>query len=180
MFGEKIIMQKAVMSILGVFALLLLSLGCQRDDICAESTLTTPLLRISFYDNESPNDSIPKVPTNLTVLAEGGNGNFLTRENTSEISIPLKTDADITTYQFILNDATATDSTSTGNTDVISFTYARNQVYINRACSFRMSYVNLQAKLQPESQENDNWIKDIIVKKSTIEDETTTHISIYH
>tara|TARA_R100000935_G_scaffold28134_1_gene48427 strand:- start:2076 stop:2618 length:543 start_codon:yes stop_codon:yes gene_type:complete len=179
MFGEKISMQNTVRSIIAIFALLLFSLGCQRDDICPESTLTTPLLKISFYDNESPNDSIPKVPTNLRIRAVGIDEDYPLTGNSSEISIPLKTDVDLTTYQFILNDATATDSTAMGNTDVIAFTYARNQVYINRACSFKMSYVNLQAKLQPESQENDNWIKDIFVLTSTIEDETTTHISIY-
>lgn len=173
-------MKNGVLALLGIFALFLVVMGCQKDDICAESTLTTPLLKISFYDNESPNDSIPKVPTNLTIIAEGAEGNYKTRINTSEVSIPLRTDVDITTYQFILNAAaSANNSTSVENKDVITFTYARNQVYINRACSFRMSYVNLQATLENETPNTENWIKNAIVLNSTIEDETTTHISIY-
>ena len=173
-------MKNGVLALLGIFALFLVMMGCQKDDICAESTLTTPLLKISFYDNESPNDSIPKVPTNLTIIAEGAEGNYKTRINTSEVSIPLRTDVDITTYQFILNAAaSANDATSVENNDVITFTYARNQVYINRACSFKMSYVNLQATLENETPNTENWIKNAIVLNSTIEDETTTHISIY-
>ena len=172
-------MKNGGIALLGIFAMLLVVMGCQKDDICPESTLTTPLLKISFYDNESPNDSIPKVPTNLSVLAEGGDGNYLTRVNSSEISIPLRTDVDATTYQFILNSAATTESTSTENIDEIAFTYARNQVYINRACSFRMSYVNLQATLENETPSTQNWIKKVTILNSTIEDETTTHISIY-
>jgi len=180
MFGKTISMKNGVMAFLALFAMFLLVVGCQKDDICSETTLTTPLLKISFYDNDSPNDSIPKLPTNLTIIAEGAERNYRTRINTSEVSIPLRTDVDITTYQFILNAAaSADDSTSVENKDVITFTYARNQVYINRACSFKMSYVNLQATLENETPIAENWIEDVIVLNSTIEDETTTHISIY-
>ena len=44
---------------------LLVSLGCQRDDICAESIETTPLLIIRFYDIEEPDEL--KAPQNLSI-----------------------------------------------------------------------------------------------------------------
>ncbi len=72
------------------------------------------------------------------------------------------------------------DDTSEENIDVIDFTYARNREYINRACSFRVTYVDLDAKRQIETPEINNWIKRIVVEQPTVEDETSTHISIFH
>ncbi len=177
MFGKKIKLHRAPVIFLGLF--LLVNLGCQRDDICPESTLTTPLLKISFFDIDD--QEVPKPPVNLSVKAESVDSNFLTRENDSEISIPLRTDVDFTTYEFILNARAASDTISAeGNKDVIAFTYARDQVYINRACSFKVTYVNLAADLVEENPVANNWIKEITVVQSTIEDETTTNISIFH
>ncbi len=177
MFGKKIKLYRAPGIFLGLF--LLVNLSCQRDDICSESTLTTPLLKISFFDFDD--QEVPKSPINLSVKAESLDSNFLTRVNASEISIPLRTDVDLTTYEFILNARAASDTTSAeGNKDVIAFTYGRNQVYINRACSFKVTYVNLAANLETENPVANNWIKEITVVQSTIEDETTTNISIFH
>jgi hypothetical protein len=180
MFGKKIKFQNSSRLIFGLILLLLLNLGCQRDDICAESTVITPLLKISFFDNESVGDTIPKPVTNLSVIAEGDTVNFINRVNTSEISIPLKTDVDFTTYEFILNARAEGDNTSVENSDIVDFTYARNQEYINRACSFRVTYINLEASVEPETPVSNKWIKRIVVDQSTIIDETTTHISIFH
>ena len=177
MFGKKIKLLRAS----GIFLLLVLlvNLSCQKDDICAESTVITPLLKISFFDAEADSDTIPKPVANLTIRAEGGNGNFPISANPSEINIALKTDVDLTTYEFILNESDD-DDTSEENIDVIDFTYARNREYINRACSFRVTYVDLDAKKRIETPEINNWIKRIVVEQPTVEDETTTHISIFH
>jgi len=180
MFGKKIKYKNSSRLILGLILLLLLNLGCQRDDICAESTVITPLLKISFFDAESGNDSIAKPVTNLSIRSVDTTENFLNRVNTSEISIPLKTDVDFTTYEFILNARAIGDSTSVENTDIVEFTYARDQEYINRACSFRVTYIDLVAKFQAETPDTNKWIKRIKVDQSTVEDETTTHISIFH
>ena len=180
MFGKKVNFKNSSRLILGSVLLLLLNLGCQRDDICAESTVITPLLKISFFDAESGNDTIAKPVTNLSIKSVDTTGNFLTRVNTSEISIPLKTDVDFTTYEFILNARAAGDSTSVENTDIVDFIYARNQEYLNRACSFRVTYIDMVAKVQAETPAANKWIKRIKVDQSTVEDETTTHISIFH
>jgi len=178
MFGKKIKLLRTP----GIFLLLVLlvNLSCQRDDICAESTLITPLLKISFFDNEADSDTIPKTVTNLRVRALGDTLSFIDRENTSEISIPLKTDVDLTTYEFILNARADNDTTSVENVDVINFTYARNREYINRACSFKVTYLDLRAIRQVETPAINNWIKRIEVEQPTVEDETTIHISIFH
>lgn len=160
--------------------LALFNFSCQRDDICPDSTPITPLLRISFFDIENP--EIPKPPTNLRVKAADMDSIFLNRVNVSEISIPLKTDVDFTEYEFILNAQAITvdDSLSNSNTDKIRFTYARNEIYINRACSYKVNYINLKASPQTLAEDTDRWIKNIVVEEENIENETNTHIFIYH
>lgn len=154
--------------------------GCQKDDICPESTVITPFVQISFYDFEDESDTISKPVNNLKLRAQGDSLAFGTLINGAQASIPLKTDVDFTTYEFILNARATGDSTSVENTDIVDFTYARTQEYINRACSFRVTYINLEADLETETSVANNWIKEIRVDQSTVEDETTTHISIFH
>ncbi len=102
--------------------------------------------------------------------------------NVSEISIPLRPNVNVTDYLFILN-APATPATGqdppadNSNTDRILFSYTPEQIYINRACSFKVNYLNLTAIVQPDS---DNWISSITVQERNVENETNTHIFIYH
>jgi hypothetical protein len=162
----------------GMIFLALINFSCQRDDICPDSTPITPLLRISFFDIENP--EVPKPPTNLRVKAADMDSIFLNRVNISEISIPLKTDVDFTEYDFILNAQVITEVDSVSNTDKIRFTYARNEIYINRACSYKVNYINLKASPQTLAEDSDRWIKNIVVEEENIENETNTHIFIYH
>ncbi len=162
----------------GLIILALINFSCQRDDICPDSTPITPLLRISFFDLENP--EVPKPPTNLRVKAADMDSIFLNRVNVSEISIPLKTDVDFTDYEFILNAQVSTENDSVSNTDKIRFTYARNEIYINRACSYKVNYINLKASPQTLAEDADKWIKNIVVEEENIENETNTHIFIYH
>jgi len=162
----------------GLIFLALINFSCQRDDICPDSTPITPLLRISFFDIE--NTEVPKPPTNLRVKAADMDSIFLNRVNVSEISIPLKTDVDFTEYEFILNAQVITEEDSVSNTDKIRFTYARNEIYINRACSYKVNYINLKASPQTLVEDTDRWIKNIVVEEENIENETNTHIFIYH
>ena len=76
--------------------------SCEKDDICDANTVTTPRLVISFYD--VTNSSVAKNVTNLKIIGEGMTdgvsfkGSTLINGNT--VSIPLKTDADTTTFSF--------------------------------------------------------------------------------
>jgi hypothetical protein len=181
MFRKKIKKRSWNLSLIILICFVLpINSGCQRDDICPVSTPTTPLLRISFFDvNER---DVPKPPTNLRIKAADLEPILPDRVNVSEISIPLRPNANVTEYQFILN---ATGSPATGqdppadnsNTDRILFSYTPEQVYINRACSYKVNYLNLTAIVQ---QDNNNWIRSITVQERNVENETSTHIFIYH
>lgn len=154
--------------------------SCQRDDICPESTETTPQVRISFFDFEERD--IPKPPSNLRVKLSGTDSILLNRVNVADIRIPLRTNRNVTEYDFILNaavlDTTGVDTT--GNPDKLIFAYARNEIYINRACSYKVNFIDLNVDLQPEQDASTFWIREINVAEETIENETNTHIFIYH
>jgi hypothetical protein len=174
-----------------VIALFALCVGyafwsCEKDDICAEGTATTPSLVIQFFNNE--NRTVARRVTNLRVAGQGMPGPILwggaEAETVSDtiIRVPLRTGMDTTTYGFT-NNSTATDGTR--NQDIITFNYTRNEVYVSRACGYKtLFYLNDNI---PGSSENPvldaggdgPWISEIVVVKPNIENENETHINIY-
>lgn len=169
---------------IAVILLLIIPLNqsCQRDDICPASTSTTPIINIVFFDAEE--EDIPRPPVNLRVRSLDPDTIIFNRLNVSEISLPLRTDVDITEYEFTIYapeiPAEGEEEVPQENTnaDVINFTYSRNEVYVNRACSYKVEYLGLQADLE---QDNNRWINRLTVEMANIVNETdTTHISIYH
>ena len=170
-------------------ALLFSGIACQRDDICPETTDTTPLLIIRFYENEEPNDL--QSPQNLSIRAidsdsinfvinTGGNSPVrYFRFSGDSIAIPLKTNADQTSYVFTLNTA-ANDTTASnsGIRDTLSFTYARSEEYINRACAYKVNYIGLKTSLRNSGEES-GWIQDVEIEQTDIEDENQAHVSIF-
>lgn len=148
--------------------------GCTRDDICSEDTATTPLLLIEFRDISNRLEI--KAITSLRVLVNNADTTeaFLGDSDTL-IAIPLNTRATITEFQFIKNSG---DSINT-NTDIISFTYSTQDIYVNRACAFKTVYNNLQVDVEPEVG-NENWIRDFTILKDTIANENEAHLTIFH
>ncbi len=167
------------MKIKKIFILLLLvSLvfsGCESDDICAAETPTTPQLIIEFFDFDSNVSAIP----NKLKIQEFGTTKNLGIFNESKIKLPLKTDSDVTKYSFTLN----SDITTAINLDNLEFNYARNSVYISRACGYKTNFILdtnktiLIAETPPTP--STEWIKRISVTKPNILNEDETHIKIY-
>lgn len=170
---------------IALFALLLSAsyfISCEKDDICAEGTPTTPSLVIKFF--ERTNTSQAKNVTNLKVIAEGMTAGvpFGTTDvtSTNTIQIPLRTDVNTTTYRFIQR-STATDGTA--NEDIITFNYTRNELYVSRACGYKTHFYLEPA---PDGAVYDPgtdgaWIgpNGVSVEKANIEDENAAHIHIY-
>lgn len=156
-----------------IFIIILVTSGCTSDDICSEGSPKTPLLIITFKDFTNP--QLAKQVSNLTIKTTDENPITLANQVTTDsIAIPLNNNSNSNPLYFIKNDS----DDNTGNIDTIIFTYDRKDIYINSACGFIANYTNLQATLEPES--NTNWIQQISILKTTIEDETSAHISILH
>lgn len=146
--------------------------NCEKDDICAETTPTTPLIVIEFYD--FINQSQLKNVTNLGV-AESSQTTGFAFNGVSTISIPLKTNEDSTTFNFVLN---GTDNDATNDiADSIIFSYNRTNTYISRACGYKTTFqLNETNGLNISSS---NWILDYEIVQPNIENNNETHVKIY-
>ncbi len=166
-----------------ISTVLFFSFGCERDDICAETTITTPKLVIVFRDAEDPTKT--KRVENFNAKAIGEEDfYFETPVNDTIVKLPLKTSMGNTNYQFIINSVENTDEdeedTPAPNTDEINFIYTPVDVFVSRACGYKTEFLELDANLIGE-QNNANWIDNINVQQpNNIVNEFTTHLYFYH
>lgn len=147
--------------------------SCERDDICAAATVTTPKLVIEFFDINNPGN--PKSVRDLVVSEVENDTTGLLFNSTSSIAVPLKTNDIETKYVFNLN----ANSETGGLVDTLTFSYATDQLYVNRACGFKVNFIDFQASIETEANP-DSWIEDIRVRENSIENEFETHIFIFY
>ncbi|GIQ60125.1 hypothetical protein Flavo103_32610 [Flavobacterium collinsii] len=181
---------KKIISLLLIFTFGLSS--CEKDDVCDANTPTTPRLVITFYSDAEP--TLKQNVKDLMVIggAEGENkgivfnksitdetnpARYVTNSNT--VSIPLRTDQNTTTYRFVYNSLSTNPATK--NTDILTFYYTHQNVYVSRACGFKTTFTLDQLKpfSLVDSGNDILWIKQIFVKKLNVELENETHVEIY-
>lgn len=171
-----------------------LTISCERDDICAEATPTTPRLIIDLFDLSSQEDS--KNVFDLVVIGVGNDevldGFFVI--NTDNIILPLKTEdsgtgevASSTQYilhkEYTFDDNDTPDDTSDdiigGNPDIITINYSTELVFVSRACGYKTIFQNVTITIEDDG---DNWIlsRQSINDNQSVEDETTTHFNFFH
>lgn len=169
--------------------LLLLLIGlvftCERDDICPESTATTPRLIIEFNDIANFEDS--KNVRQLTVIGIDDEGNdvntLISRTTTNELALPLRivTEGENTTSRFkLIRDADFdidNNPNTVSNTDIITITYIPEFVYVNRACGFKSIFNSIGIEI--ESDDN-QWILGQNINIENIENELNAHITLFH
>ncbi|MEQ3690539.1 MAG: DUF6452 family protein [Flavobacterium sp.] len=158
--------------------------NCEKDDICAESTPTTPRVVIEFYDAANP--TVLKNATNLRIEEVGTTNGVVSNTalddtnplkylfNSSKVFIPLKTFDDISGFNFKFNYDAASE-----NSDEIVFNYTRQNIYVSRACGYKTNFTldaTTGAVLTPDGN---NWIQSITIEQPTIANENETHIKIY-
>lgn len=162
--------------------LILVSLwSCERDDICASTTPTTPHLIINFYNINDRAES--KTVRRMNVSAEG-NMNYIVYDKTlASITLPLRVETldNMNTTRFLLTRDmdydTDNDSTTVSNTDIFEVVYSPELIYVSRACGYKSIFNDLSASRDTDSS---NWIIDIEVLTTTINNEDAAHINIYH
>ncbi len=157
-------------------------LGCERDDICAETTSTTPNLIIDLYnatDTEKKKNVADLYVIGVNQNAPLSNYNIV---STNKLILPLRTDIDST--QYILRKGTklnndGTINTAVGNVDTLTIKYTRNEIYVSRACGYKTIFENTSLTIKKDT---DNWILSRIslLDNNTLKDETKTHFNIYH
>lgn len=171
----------------------LISYNCERDDICAETTPTTPRLMVEFYDATETEELKPV--TRLTVYGEGlannptndnTEGTLVYNTNATAIELPLLigNEGEITTSRFILEKDTNLrldeDVDTDSNIDIIEISYETEFVYVSRACGYKSIFKNLQVSF--ETSDDGAWISGIEVVDTIeiVENENTVHVRILH
>jgi hypothetical protein len=147
--------------------------NCEKDDICAETTPTTPKLVIEFYDAANPTEL--KNVTNLGI-AEPTFDTGYAFNAVSSITVPLRTNQNTTTIRFVLN-GSDTDTTNDLFND-ITFNYTTNQIYISRACGYKSNF-NLDTTILTDVPTQPNWISSVEIIQPNVENENETHVKIY-
>lgn len=172
--------------------LLLTTVSCEKDDICPESTPTTPKLILRFYDISNQDDTKNVTSFGVTSLDENGETFVLSGFNgvtTDSISLPLRiqtTAENFTRFTFYKDFAVddngtpndPSDDIFSGNPDVITFAYKREDVFVSRACGFKTIFKELILTVELDG---DNWIiNSEILNNSTVENEISAHVKIFH
>ncbi len=148
--------------------------NCEKDDICAEGTPTTPRVIIEFYDATAT--TTLKNVTSLGVIEPTFATGFAFTA-VSKIQVPLRTNATTTTLNFIQN-GSDTD-TSNDNIDAVTFNYETQEVYISRACGYKMIFQLDAIDGVITTPDANNWIQNIVVTQPDIENENEVHVKIY-
>lgn len=168
-----------------VILTILLGTSCERDDICAETTPTTPHLIIRFYDvNEQENTKQVRLLTVNGIDPEGNVlENVISSISTDSIVLPLRFQQEgiVTASRFALkrdSDFDTDNNESTvSNTDIIVVSYTPEFIYVSRACGYKSVFNDTQNTLILDT---DNWIFGYEISNSTIDNENAAHIILYH
>ncbi|MBJ7881067.1 DUF6452 family protein [Gelidibacter salicanalis] len=155
--------------------------SCERDDICASATPTTPHLIIRFYNINERSET--KTVRRMNVFEENSSKYILLDKTLDSIILPLRIDAlDTTnTTRFIIERDgdydTDEDDNTVSNIDTLEVSYTPELIYVSRACGYKSIFNNLVAS---RASDENNWILDVQVINNTINNEDAAHINIYH
>ncbi|MVO10907.1 hypothetical protein GOQ30_17180 [Flavobacterium sp. TP390] len=166
-------------SVIVLIILVLLSFwNCEKDDLCAESTPTTPRVVIEFYDAVNPD--VAKSVTNLKYFevndADEGISDTLTTASGTKILIPLKTFQNENTVRFKLILNGSDDDVSNDITDFVRFNYSKEDIYISRACGYKTIF---ELNATDGFEKTTNWIQVGGIVDYSVTNENETHVKIY-
>ncbi|MDG1374229.1 MAG: DUF6452 family protein [Flavobacteriaceae bacterium] len=158
---------------------LIVIFSCEKDDICPETTQTTPRLVIEFYNLSSP-DEILAVP-GLFAIGLDADGLEVPIYNEivttrSSITLPLKTNDIITEFK-LYKSYDVVDGVVSGNPDTIKITYEAEDVYVSRACGYKTIF---DIQTFAITSDSDQWMigSDILIREIT--NENDIHVKILH
>ncbi len=167
---------KKILAIGAILMIIISFSACEKDDICVDGD--TPLLVVGFYDINDT--ATAKKVTKLRVAGmdqEFTVNTVADRTDLDQIEIPLRINNQSTSFVLISNSASNSSNEETGNADVVTFNYETKEVFVSRACGFIANYDSLNGTITTDT---DNWIKGIEIAQTTINDQATAHVKIFH
>lgn len=156
--------------------------SCEKDDLCADGTPTTPGLIMEFYNID--NRTVLKPVSNFAFYVPGMQDTIKPTGSVSKIEVPLKTDVLSTQWAFRLTLPEAGGVVR--NTDLITFNYITRDEFVSRACGYKTLFtLNANTNdapnpvLEDTDPADDLWIQEIYVEQPNINDENEVHVKIY-
>ena len=134
--------------------------GCEQDSICIDPT--TPNLIIRFYDFENPDET--KAIQLDSIWAEGKQ-QYIKDVTSDSVAIFLDINENFTQYNF--SSETAVDK--------INFEYNRKDVFVGRSCGYKTIFEDFQI-----GSATNNWIKEIEIINTIIDNDTAAQVYIFH
>jgi hypothetical protein len=144
--------------------------SCEKDDICLSDTPRSPRLIVKMVDKDDPtlyksaNDLLIKVVDNDSINIQ----------SSDSITLNLNPYKNYTQFEFILNQGSENE-----NIDTLQINYSLNNIYIDRACGYKTSFIFNSNALTLINEKN-NWIESYLILKDTILNEEQAHMAILH
>ena len=146
-----------------LFLLVIILIGCEKDDICIEGSENTSRITLGFIDYKSkgPKDiSLESIRgIGIDSIIEGINGNYL--------KFPLMVNSDITKYVFEYNQTL----------DTLTIHHRTIHKYLNRSCGYISNFI---VKSDTEISKNHGWIREVSILNDSIFNEEKTNILIHY
>lgn len=174
-------MKRLIASIAVLLIITSYLMSCEKDDICAEDTPTTPGLVVEFYKEGT---SVTNTVQNFVYYVPGSPKRDTLASGT-KITLPLRTDLDEVIWALEYNTVSSGGIKYT-KTDLFTVKYTRKNSYVSRACGYKTTFtLNADTQQDPnpflsdiESPE-DLYIEDVVVVTPNIETENEVHVKIY-
>ena len=156
-------------------------ISCEKDDICSESTITTPRLIITFKDVTDPEQSkaveslgVYAIVNDEMILLDDVNG------TTDSIAIPLNNNDEFSHFKFY-KDFTNNDIIN-GISNDIYINHNNSSVFISRACGFANNYsITSFFNYNPNNDQSEaSWVSEFEIVNSIVSNENQSHVKIFH
>ncbi len=148
---------KKIISLLVI--LLFLFTSCENDDFCAEAS--TPRLVIGFYDVDN-SETYKEVPIYVWATEKDSLYSLVVVDS---ILVPLDTQNNTATYNLA----------TTNIVDQFVFSYTTKDEFISESCGYVSTFNDFSI-----DSHTDNWIERVEISTTTIDNETATHVKVYH
>ena len=144
--------------------------SCEKDDICLSDTPSSPRLIVRMVDKDDP--TLYKLANDLLIKVVDNDS--INIKSSDSIILNLNPYKNYTQFEFILNQGSENE-----NIDTIQINYSLNNIYIDRACGYKTSFIFNSNALTLINEKN-NWIESYLILKDTIINEEQAHMAILH
>jgi hypothetical protein len=144
-----------------LFLMVVIISSCEKDDFCTQNPVT-PKLILAFYNTDSRNDL--KTIEQLYVWAEGKEDSLLVNVSQDSIFIPLNVNSNQTVYNLSKDNVV----------EQFTIDYTPENRYVSRSCGYKIIFNDLTFST------TNNWVTDFTAIETSLENQDSAHVQIFH